>query len=69
MGEHAAAFVRMVGENPVPELSDVRTHLDRAGVARQKWPEELLTVDDFPRTSSGKVQKFVLRERLRTAGD
>jgi acyl-CoA synthetase len=69
MGEHAAAFVRMVGENPVPELPEVRTHLDRAGVARQKWPEELLTVDEFPRTSSGKVQKFVLRERLRTAGD
>jgi len=34
-------------------------------LARQKWPEELRVVDDLPRTASGKVQKFVLREQLR----
>jgi acyl-CoA synthetase (AMP-forming)/AMP-acid ligase II len=34
-------------------------------LARQKWPEELRSVDEFPRTPSGKVQKFVLRQRLR----
>jgi acyl-CoA synthetase len=65
MGEHAAAFVRMVGERPAPDLAELRDHLQAAGVARQKWPEELAVVDDFPRTSSGKVQKFVLRRRLR----
>jgi acyl-CoA synthetase (AMP-forming)/AMP-acid ligase II len=65
MGEHAAAFVRMVGGQPAPELPEMRRHLEAAGVARQKWPEDLLVVDDFPRTSSGKVQKFVLRDRLR----
>jgi acyl-CoA synthetase (AMP-forming)/AMP-acid ligase II len=65
MGEHAAAFVRMVGGEPAPELPDLRHHLDAAGVARQKWPEELIGVEDFPRTSSGKVQKYVLRNRLR----
>jgi non-ribosomal peptide synthetase component E (peptide arylation enzyme) len=43
----------------------VRAHLERAGLARQKWPEELHVVDDFPRTASGKVQKFVLRQQLR----
>ncbi len=68
MGEHAAAFLRMVVERPAPELSAVRRHLDAAGVARQKWPEELIAVDDFPRTSSGKVQKYVLRNRLRGGG-
>ena len=30
-------------------------------MARQKWPEELRLVDDFPRTASGKVQKFKVR--------
>ncbi len=65
MGEHAAAFVRMVGDRPAPDLAELREHLQAAGVARQKWPEELAVVDDFPRTSSGKVQKFVLRSRLR----
>jgi non-ribosomal peptide synthetase component E (peptide arylation enzyme) len=39
----------------------MRTHLERAGLARQKWPEELHVVPEFPRTASGKVQKFVLR--------
>jgi acyl-coenzyme A synthetase/AMP-(fatty) acid ligase len=31
------------------------------GLAKQKWPEELHEVTDFPRTASGKVQKFLLR--------
>ena len=35
------------------------------GLAGQKWPEELHFVDDFPRTSSGKIQKHVLRVSLR----
>ena len=68
MGEHAAAFVRMVGERPAPELGAMQHHLDAAGVARQKWPEELVAVAEFPRTSSGKVQKYVLRQRLRGGG-
>jgi non-ribosomal peptide synthetase component E (peptide arylation enzyme) len=52
------------GSSP-PDLDAVRTHLDRAGLAKQKWPEELRDVGDFPRTASGKVQKFVLRQKLR----
>jgi acyl-CoA synthetase (AMP-forming)/AMP-acid ligase II len=69
LGEHACAFVRVrdgdTNGGTSPSLVDVRAHLERAGLARQKWPEELHFVDDFPRTASGKVQKFVLRERLR----
>ena len=65
MGEHAAAFLRMVGERQAPGLPELRSHLEAAGVARQKWPEELIPVEDFPRTSTGKVQKYVLRDRLR----
>jgi non-ribosomal peptide synthetase component E (peptide arylation enzyme) len=53
---------------PVPDLPAVREHLERAGLARQKWPEELRSVDDFPRTPSGKVKKFVLRQELRGDG-
>jgi acyl-CoA synthetase len=69
MGEHAAAFLRMVAASPAPDLAQVRDHLGATGVARQKWPEELHSVDDFPRTSSGKIQKFVLRDRLRDTGN
>ena len=50
---------------PAPTLDDVRAHLAAAGLARQKWPESLHEVADFPRTPSGKVQKFRLRQQLR----
>jgi acyl-CoA synthetase len=68
LGEHAAAFVRVLPGGSAPDLHAVRAHLEAAGLARQKWPEALQLVDDFPRTPTGKVQKFVLREQLRAAG-
>jgi acyl-CoA synthetase len=68
MGEHAAAFLRMVEGSQAPDLAGLRDHLAASGVARQKWPEELQSVEDFPRTSSGKIQKYVLRDRLRQPG-
>jgi len=66
LGEHACAFLRLLPDATPPHLETVRTHLQDAGLARQKWPEELRVVDDFPRTPSGKIQKFALRDRLRT---
>lgn len=46
-------------------MAEVREHFERAGVAKQKWPEELHEVADFPRTASGKVQKYVVRQSIR----
>jgi acyl-CoA synthetase (AMP-forming)/AMP-acid ligase II len=63
LGEHACAFVRPLPGRTAPTLDAVRTHLDTAGLARQKWPEEIRTIDDFPRTPSGKIKKFVLRDQ------
>ena len=34
------------------------------GVAKPYWPERLELLPELPRTPSGKVQKFKLRERL-----
>jgi acyl-CoA synthetase len=45
-------------------LDEVRDHFRATGVAVQKWPEELHQVDDYPRTASGKVQKFRVRQSL-----
>ena len=67
LGEVACAFFRMQPGHAAPELPAVRTYLEHAGIARQKWPEHLRSVEEFPRTPSGKVQKFVLRQRLRDA--
>jgi non-ribosomal peptide synthetase component E (peptide arylation enzyme) len=56
--------VRVRPGQAVPTLAEMRAHLERAGLAIQKWPEELHAVDDFPRTASGKVQKFHLRRDI-----
>jgi acyl-CoA synthetase (AMP-forming)/AMP-acid ligase II len=65
LGERAAAVVRLRPGQDAPTLGDVRTHLAAAGLARQKWPESLYVVEEFPRTPSGKIQKFHLRADLR----
>jgi acyl-CoA synthetase (AMP-forming)/AMP-acid ligase II len=68
LGEHGCAFFRMQPGVEAPDLEEVKAHLSDAGLARQKWPEELRVVDELPRTPSGKIQKFVLRDRLRAGG-
>jgi acyl-CoA synthetase (AMP-forming)/AMP-acid ligase II len=67
LGEHAAAMFRLHDGRDAPTLEEVRSHLGDAGLAKQKWPESLHVVADFPRTPSGKVQKFRLRDELRAA--
>jgi acyl-CoA synthetase len=66
LGERAAAVVRLREPGgSTPSLDDVRAHLGAVGLAKQKWPESVHVVADMPRTPSGKVQKFRLRQQLR----
>ena len=66
MGETVCAFViAQPGQKvDVPALAAC---LEKAGLARQKFPERVELVDDLPRTASGKVQKNVLRDRVAAA--
>jgi acyl-CoA synthetase len=64
LGERAAAVLRVKAGHAMPTLDEVREHFKAAGVATQKWPEELHQVDDYPRTASGKVQKFRVRQSI-----
>jgi len=66
LGERTAAVVRIQPGTSAPGMPALRAHFAEAGVAKQKWPEQLHIVDDFPRTASGKVQKFVVRRSLVT---
>jgi fatty-acyl-CoA synthase len=61
MGEELAAFIRCVGSHP-PSEDALRAYV-RANLAAQKTPRYWIFVNEFPLTGSGKVQKFVLRER------
>ncbi|MFE3317113.1 AMP-binding protein [Nocardia sp. NPDC059195] len=66
LGERTAAVLRLLPGHVDPTLDQLRTHFAAAGMAKQKWPEEVHVVADFPRTASGKVQKFVVRRDLAT---
>lgn len=61
LGERACAFV-VPRPGARPALGDLTRFLEQHKVARQYLPERLELVDDLPRTPSGKVQKFKLRE-------
>jgi cyclohexanecarboxylate-CoA ligase len=67
LGEQGCAFV-----TPKPgqtlSLDDMRAWLERHGVAKNYWPERLEAVEAMPRTPSGKIQKFKLRETARALG-
>ncbi|MBD1319455.1 AMP-binding protein [Gordonia hankookensis] len=67
LGERVAAVVRLRSGHPMPTMEDLRGHFRQSGVARQKWPEEIHEVEDFPRTASGKVQKHRVRELVARA--
>ena len=67
LGEKVAAVLRLRPGQQMPEIDDIRRYFTDQGVARQKWPEQLHRVDDYPRTASGKVQKFLVRQALMAA--
>lgn len=62
LGERASAWVvPRPGESL--ELADLTTYLAEIGVSKTYHPEFLRVTDELPKTPSGKVQKFRLRER------
>jgi acyl-CoA synthetase (AMP-forming)/AMP-acid ligase II len=63
-GERVAVFVQL-RDGASLDLDEIRRHFAAIGVAKQKTPEHIVLVDEFPRTPSGKVRKVDLRDRLR----
>ncbi|MGI9596450.1 MAG: AMP-binding protein [Acidimicrobiales bacterium] len=62
LGEVGCAVIMVDGDSPtLPQLTEF---LDQQGVTKQFWPEALETVDSFPMTPSGKIQKYQLRRQL-----
>ena len=62
LGEIGCVFIISSGE--APSLEDLLRFLEDEGITRQFWPEDMVVVDEFPMTPSGKVQKYKLRETL-----
>ena len=66
LGETVCAYLIATGAER-PDVAALAGFLDAAGLARQKYPERVEYVDDFPRTASGKVRKDLLRKRIAEA--
>ncbi len=68
LGEIGCAVITVAApaesEAEPPTLAQLTAFLDEQRVTRQFWPEELLVVDEFPMTPSGKIQKYRLRQLL-----
>jgi 3-phosphoshikimate 1-carboxyvinyltransferase len=62
--ERACLFV-VTNDGSTLSFEDMQAFLDERRVAKQYWPERLEIVDELPRTASGKIQKYVLRERAK----
>ncbi|WP_139992044.1 AMP-binding protein [Kurthia sp. Dielmo] len=62
--ERAAAIVMMNNGCTPITFEALQDFLTTKGLAKHYWPEYLEVVDDFPRTASGKIQKFKLREMI-----
>jgi len=65
LGERGCAFVTL-REHDGLDFDSMLDFLGQAGLIKQYWPERLEVLDAFPRTPSGKIQKFKLREMAHT---
>ena len=65
LGERGCAFVTLQPGGCL-DLVGMLRYLDEIGTAKQYWPEHLEVVEAMPRTPSGKIQKFKLREMAAT---
>ena len=68
-GEIVVAFVVLAaGNNGSPDLARELQRYTRDRLSAHAYPREVVFVDQLPKTPSGKIQRFKLRERLRGAG-
>ena len=65
MGEKACAYLVLKDRNQTMGLAQVQAHMEANGTVKYKWPERVELIDSLPRTETGKVQKFKLRDDVR----
>jgi len=63
LGERGCAVVQLRADTQMT-FSGMIDFLEECRLARTYHPESMEIIDEFPRTPSGKIQKFKLRERL-----
>lgn len=68
LGERVCAFVTLRDAAKF-DLDEMQHYLKACELTPQYWPERIEIRDDLPRTPSGKVQKFKLRELVQALAE
>jgi len=68
LGERGCAFI-VPKQGGTIDLAAMQAYLAECRMAKQFWPERVELVADLPRTATGKIQKFKLKEVAQAFGD
>ncbi len=68
LGEKGCAFVTLNDGHDL-DLAELARRLEAKGLARPYLPERIEVIEEMPRTPSGKIQKFELRQRAKAFGE
>lgn len=64
LGERSCAYVMLKAPHHSLSLEEVVAFFSRKRVAKYKYPEHIVVIEKLPRTTSGKIQKFLLRKDI-----
>ncbi|EJL0333898.1 medium-chain fatty-acid--CoA ligase [Escherichia coli] len=64
LGERSCAYVVLKAPHHSLSLEEVVAFFSRKRVAKYKYPEHIVIIEKLPRTTSGKIQKFLLRKDI-----
>ncbi|EJF8210769.1 medium-chain fatty-acid--CoA ligase [Escherichia coli] len=64
LGERSCAYVVLKASHHSLSLEEVVAFFSRKRVAKYKYPEHIVVIEKLPRTTSGKIQKFLLRKDI-----
>ncbi len=64
LAERSCAYVVLKAPHHSLSLEEVVAFFSRKRVAKYKYPEHIVVIEKLPRTTSGKIQKFLLRKDI-----
>ncbi|MFC4811844.1 AMP-binding protein [Paenibacillus sp. GCM10023250] len=64
LNERICAYVSLRSAEDTIRLDELTAYLKSQGVAKIYWPERLEVIGDMPRTTTGKIQKYMLRQAI-----
>jgi cyclohexanecarboxylate-CoA ligase len=64
LGERAAAVVVPHDATNPPTLADRTAFLAERRMSKHFWPEKIAIVGELPRTATGKIQKFRIKDLI-----